>query len=85
MRLKLLALLTFFSFLIQISFSIYYSSKIVDQNLLINHLENRLSQYSLQNQQLENQLAALNSLSRIASPSSLQSLTPIVNFLNLDQ
>lgn len=77
MNLKLLIVLASISFCCQISFSIFYSTKIIDENTLINNLEKNLIDINIQNQQLETKLAQLNSLSNIVSQTIDKSYLPI--------
>lgn len=83
MSLKLLAILASISFCCQVGFSIFYSAKIIDENISINNLENKLNQLTIQNQQLEIKLSLLNSLPNIIPQTVNQLYLPIYTSLNL--
>lgn len=83
MYLKILGVLAALTFVTQIGVSIYYSAKIVDQNFLVNKLESKYQQISLQNQQLENQLASLTSLQTVTKNPLVKSLVPITDSVKL--
>ena len=85
MKLKFLAIITAIFFISQISFSIYYSIVIVDQNTLINSLQSKLSESQVEHQSLKYKLAQLNSIERISNDPSTTNFLPITNTIDLNE
>jgi hypothetical protein len=85
MRLKFLFLTAIISFSCQIAFSIYYSLKIVDENILINKNQVIYSSILIQNQNLENSLSDIDSIQKILNISQNKTLQPISNTIDLNQ
>ncbi|MDD3003202.1 MAG: hypothetical protein PHS06_05040 [Candidatus Shapirobacteria bacterium] len=78
-------LLIFFLIIIQVIFSFYYSSEIINQNNLINQNQINLQSIKIKNQELEEELATLSSLSRIeatASQKNYKNLKETINIQN---
>ena len=76
-------LLTFFIIIIQVVFYFYYSSEIINQNNLINQNQITLESFKIKNQELEEKLASLSSLSKIEASISSQNYINLEKTLNL--
>lgn len=82
---KPLFLFIFSLIIFQVIFSFFYSSEIINQNNLINQNQINLRSVKIKNQELEKELAALSSLSRIeatASQKNYKNLKEIINLQN---
>ena len=82
---KPLFLFIFSLIIIQVIFSFFYSSEIINQNNLINQNQTILESLKIKNQELEKELATLSSLSRIeatASQKNYKNLKEIINLQN---
>ena len=76
-------LLIFFLIIIQVVFSFYYSSEIINQNKLINQNQINLQSFKIKNQELEEELATLSSLPRIEASASQKNYINLKETLNL--
>jgi len=83
MALKPLVIFTVLSFFCQIIFSIYYSTAIVDQNILVNAQLSDLGRLTINQQQLEIKLSTLNSLSHILNYTQNKTYTPVTSTVDL--
>lgn len=81
---KILWIILVTSLIIQISFSFYYSSEIINQNNLLDSTQTQLDILDKQKQGLENQLATLTSLKFLENKISSQNLIPLKNQLNIN-
>jgi competence transcription factor ComK len=72
-------------FVARISFSIYYSIKIVDENTTINNSQEKFSTLQISHQSLNYQLAKLNSLQRIFDDQQTKQLIPIKSTIDLSK
>ena len=82
---KPLFLFIFSLIIFQVIFSFFYSSEIINQNNLINQNQINLRSVKIKNQELEKELSALSSLSRIeatASQKNYKNLKEIINLQN---
>ena len=84
MSLKFLGAITILSFIFQIGFSIYYSSKIVDENFLVNDLQQTYQNLSLKNQQLEDYLSSQSSLQNVGGQSQVKGMVPITDSITIN-
>lgn len=76
-------LLIFFLIIIQVIFSFYYSSEIINQNNLINQNQINFQSIKIKNQELEEKLATLSSLSRIEATASQKNYKNLKETINL--
>jgi len=76
-------LFIFFLIIIQVTFSFYYSSEIINQNNLINQNQITLQSFKIKNQELEEKLATLSSLSKIEATASQKNYINLREKLNL--
>lgn len=83
--LRILLPLTFFVLLIQISFSVYYSSRIIDLNQQFQQLQDQTQKMTIQNQDLEIYLSQALSLDSILEFSQQESYQSIDKYLDLTQ
>jgi cell division protein FtsL len=83
--LRILLPITLFVVLIQISFSVYYSSRIIDLNQQFQQLQNQTQKMTIQNQDLEISLSKALSLNSVLEFSQQQTYQDINQFLDLTQ
>lgn len=83
--LRILLPLTFLVVLIQISFSVYYSSRIIDLNQQFQKLQEQTQKMSIQNQDLEISLSRELSLDSILEFSQQENYQTIDKYLDLTQ
>ncbi|MFA6185144.1 MAG: hypothetical protein WCT51_02340 [Candidatus Shapirobacteria bacterium] len=76
-------LLIFFLIIIQVVFSFYYSSEIINQNNLINQNQVTLQSFKIENQELEEKLAILSSLTKIEATASQKKYINLKETINL--
>lgn len=76
-------LLIFFLIIIQVVFSFYYSSEIINQNNLINQNQVTLQSFKIKNQELEEKLAILSSLTKIEATASQKKYINLKETINL--
>jgi len=82
---KPLFLFIFSLIIIQVIFSFFYSSEIINQNNLINQNQTNLQSIKIKNQELEKELATLSSLYIIevtASQKNYKNLKETINLQN---
>ncbi len=82
---RILLTILVLSLLIQISFSFYYSSEIINQNNLLDTTKTQLDILDKQKQELENQLARLTSIKYLQTQVSQKNFIPIKNQINLNE
>ncbi len=70
-------LFIFLLIIIQVAFSFFYSSEIINQNNLINQNQTSLQTLKIKNQELEKKMAILSSLNTIEASASQK------NYINL--
>jgi cell division protein FtsL len=83
--LRILLPLTFLVVLIQISFSVYYSSRIIDLNQQFQELQEQTQKMTIQNQDLEISLSRELSLDSILEFSQQENYQTINKYLDLTQ
>ncbi len=83
--LRILLPLTFLVVLIQISFSVYYSSRIIDLNQQFQQLQSQTQKITIQNQDLEISLSRALSLDSIIEFSQQETYQNIDKYLDLTQ
>lgn len=83
--LRILLPLTFLVVLIQISFSVYYSSRIIDLNQQFQKLQDQTQKMTIQNQDLEISLSRELSLDSILEFSQQENYQTIDKYLDLTQ
>lgn len=83
--LRILLPITLLVVLIQISFSVYYSSRIIELNQQFQHLQNQTQQISIQNQDLEILISQAMSLDSIIQFSQQYPYREIDKYLDLTQ
>jgi cell division protein FtsL len=83
--LRILLPLTFLVVLIQISFSVYYSSRIIDLNQQFQQLQSQTQKMTIQNQNLEISLSKALSLDSVLEFSQQQTYQNIDKYLDLTQ
>lgn len=76
-------LFIFFLIIIQVVFSFYYSSEIINQNNLINQNQIALQSFKIKNQELEEKLATLSSLTKIEATASQKKYINLKETINL--
>jgi len=81
--LRILLPLTLLVVLIQISFSVYYSSRIIDLNQQFQQLQTQTQKMTIQNQDLEISLSKALSLDSILEFSQQQTYQTINKYLDL--
>jgi Ca2+/Na+ antiporter len=81
MRQKIIYIITFILFLLQVAFSIYYSNSIVAENQTISEYQKEFNQLQLDNQSLKIKFLDLSSLSVLEQYAASKSYTPIKNIL----
>jgi hypothetical protein len=69
--------------IIQVVFSFYYSSEIINQNNLINQNQIALQSFKIKNQELEEKLATLSSLTKIEATASQKKYINLKETINL--
>lgn len=80
---KPLFLFIFSLIIIQVIFSFFYSSEIINQNNLINQNQVNLQSIKIKNQELEKELATLSSLYRIEATASQKNYKNLKETINL--
>jgi len=80
---KPLFLFIFSLIIIQVIFSFFYSSEIINQNNLINQNQTNLQFIKIKNQELEKELATLSSLYRIEATASQKNYKNLKEKINL--
>lgn len=82
---KIFGSITILIVVVQILFSFYYSSEIINQNNYLNSNQTKLDLLQTNNQELENQLAKITSLNYLQSIIQSKNLIPIKQEINLNQ
>ena len=82
---RILLVLTLLVVFIQISFSVYYSSRIIDLNQQFQQLQSQTQKITIQNQNLEISLSQALSLDSILEFSQQQTYQNIDKYLDLTQ
>jgi cell division protein FtsL len=82
---RILLPITLIVVLIQISFSVYYSSRIIDLNQQFQQLQSQTQKMTIQNQDLEISLSRALSLDSILEFSQQQTYQNIDKYLDLTQ
>ncbi len=82
---RILLPITLIVVLIQISFSVYYSSRIIDLNQQFQQLQSQTQKMTIQNQDLEISLSRALSLDSILEFSQQQTYQNINKYLDLTQ
>mgnify|MGYP001321751903 CR=1 FL=1 len=81
MRQKIIYIITFLLFLLQVFFSIYYSNSIVIENQTISEYQKKLNQLELDNQTFKIKYLELTSLSILEQYANSKNYIPIKNIL----
>jgi len=81
MRQKIIYIITFLLFLVQVFFSIYYSNSIVIENQTISEYQKKLNQLELDNQTLKIKYLDLTSLTILEQYANSKNYIPIKNIL----
>lgn len=81
MRQKIIYIITFLLFLVQVFFSIYYSNSIVIENQTISEYQKKLNQLELDNQTFKIKYLELTSLSILEQYANSKNYIPIKNIL----
>ena len=81
MRKKIIYIITFLLFLLQVFFSIYYSNSIVIENQTISEYQKKLNQLELDNQTFKIKYLELTSLSILEQYANSKNYIPIKNIL----
>lgn len=76
-------LLIFSLIIVQVIFSFYYSSEIINQNNLVNQNQITLKSLKIENQELEKKLATLSSLQIIEATANQKKYINLKETLNL--
>jgi len=76
-------LLIIFIIILQVTFSFYYSSEIINQNNLINQNQTVLEDIKNKNQDLEKKLAILSTLTTIEASASQKKYINLKEIINL--